>query len=476
MLRHTLHRDQRSGHSSRRVWLRRCGISSLGFAFGSGLASAEKASEFHLPGSLKPLRSCIFVFCYGGPSHLDTYDLKPSAPAEVRGEFAPMETSVPGVMISEHLPHMARMMHKVALVRSMHHTNRLHDSASTELFTGRQGPQGDREEFAPIPQFFPCHGSALSYLQQSSSREVQHAVLPWLFHNVIDVPCQGGGFLGSAFDPFRIAGDPAKVSFSAEMLNRPAALSLVRIDQRRQLLGSLENPAFAVRLPARELTSFYERAYGLLTSARLHEALQIEQEPDATRQRYGLYENKAEPGGQAAALANGRNLRGQSLLQARRLVEAGIPFVNVNDFRQQGQNWDSHADNFGQHKNYLLPPIDKALSALIEDLEQRGLLDETLVVTLGEFGRTPQINGNAGRDHWPECYSILLAGGGIRGGAVYGASDAQGMYPDRDPVTPADLAATIYWRFGWDPRTHITDTTGRPWRLADGQPLTMLFG
>ena len=174
-------------------------------------------------------------------------------------------------------------------------------------------------------------------------------------------------------------------------------------------------------------------------------------------------------------LAGGRELRGQNLLLARRLVEAGVPFVNVQDFRQQGQNWDSHRDNFDQHRRFLLPPADQSLSALIEDLDDRGLLDSTLVVALGEFGRTPNINANAGRDHWPDCYTILLAGGGIHGGTVLGSSDRIGAYPETDPVTPADLAATIYWRFGLDPHQTVPDQTGRPHRLADGRPLTELF-
>jgi hypothetical protein len=169
-------------------------------------------------------------------------------------------------------------------------------------------------------------------------------------------------------------------------------------------------------------------------------------------------------------------MRGQNLLLARRLVEAGVPFVNVYDFRQQGQNWDAHFRCFNQHKTFLLPGADRGLSALIEDLKARGLLDSTLIVGIGEFGRTPKINGDGGRDHWPDCYSAILAGGGVTGGAVYGASDRFGAYPARDPVTPADLAATIYWRFGIDPATEIHDATGRPFKLSEGRPIRELFG
>ncbi|HUG69927.1 MAG TPA: DUF1501 domain-containing protein, partial [Pirellulaceae bacterium] len=194
---------------------------------------------------------------------------------------------------------------------------------------------------------------------------------------------------------------------------------------------------------------------------------------EQVRERYGMY-----PGPVPAGVSDthGRQLRGQNLLLARRLVEAGVPFVNVYDYRQQGQNWDSHANNFHEHKTRLVPPADQAFAALVEDLEARGLLDSTLVVAMGEFGRTPKINDNAGRDHWPDCYSIALAGGGIQGGAVLGASDHLGAYPALDPTTPADLAATIYWRFGIDPHALIHDATGRPHRLAEGKPLTSLFG
>jgi arylsulfatase A-like enzyme len=168
-------------------------------------------------------------------------------------------------------------------------------------------------------------------------------------------------------------------------------------------------------------------------------------------------------------------MRGRNLLLARRLVEAGVPFINVNDFKQQGHNWDTHADNFGQHKDHLLPPMDRGFSALVEDLDARGLLDSTLVVALGEFGRTPKINKDAGRDHWPSCYTVALAGGGVRGGAVFGASDRFAAYPSSDPVTPADLAATIFWRFGLDPASEIRDAQDRPYKLADGEPITALF-
>ncbi len=383
-----------------------------------GLLQLKSVLADVAPSTIQPskIRSCIVVFYYGGPSHLDTFDMKPNAPREVRGEFEPISTSVPGLMISEHLPHTARVMHKVAVIRSMRHANRLHDSASTEVLTGRQSPQGDREEFAPIPQFYPCHGATLSYMWRDRRLSVPHAALPWVFHNVIDVPCQGGGFLGAAYDPFRITGDLENLNYSAQMFSRSKDLTLPRISDRQQLLQQFDGRSeLKQSAPASQLTALYEKAFELTQSDMVRDAMDITQEPDWVRRRYGMGGDGSRGPTNGAENGQGRNLRGQNLLLARRLVEAGIPFVNVYDFKQQGQNWDAHADNFKQHKDYLLPPADQAFAALIEDLDERGLLDSTLVVAMGEFGRTPKINGNAGRDHWPDCYSLLLAGGGVRG-------------------------------------------------------------
>ncbi len=462
---------------SRRSLLHWAGRAGVGLSL-SGLLRAQAAvAESAVTTPMQPrIRSCIVIFYYGGPSHLETFDLKPEAPSEVRGEFQPISTSVPGITISEHLPLTAQVMHHVAVIRSMHHENRLHDSASTETLTGRQSPQGDREEFAPIAQFYPCHGATLSYLWRQRNLDVSHAALPWLFHNVVDVPCQGGGFLGAAYDPLLIRGNSQSLDYNSELFTQPAGLNLGRLAQRRQLLDQMETPSKLDTLPqSTQLRTFYHKALELMKSSVVREALDIGREPASVRERYGLPADLP-----LAAVAGDmgirQNLRGQNFLLARRLVEAGVPFVNVYDFKQQGQNWDAHADNFKQHRDQLLPPVDKGYSALIEDLHQRGLLDSTLVVALGEFGRTPKINQNAGRDHWPDCYSITLAGGGVRGGTIYGASDRLGAYPSQAPVTPADLAATIYWRFGLSPAAEIHDPTGRPHRLADGRPLESLFG
>ncbi len=228
------------------------------------------------------------------------------------------------------------------------------------------------------------------------------------------------------------------------------------------------------------LRRYYDTAYRLLDSESLQMALDLSQESPAMRERYGFGSEavgtgEGGGGGNGAEMGYARHMRGQNLLLARRLVEAGVPFVNVYDFRQQGQNWDAHFKCGNQHKTHLLPQADRGLATLIEDLDERGLLESTLVVAMGEFGRTPTINGDAGRDHWPDCYTVLMAGGGIQGGSVYGESDRIAAYPAVDPVTPGDIAATIFWRFGFEPHHDLHDTLGRPHRLADGDPLTRIF-
>ncbi len=261
------------------------------------------------------------------------------------------------------------------------------------------------------------------------------------------------------------------------MLQRAQGVDGGRLSNRWKLLGEIDRDRPG---PAR-MGAFYQRAYQLLDSEEIRKAVVIDDEPSSVRERYGFGASavtvgEGGGGGNGAEMGYGKQMRGQNLLLARRLVEAGVPFVNVYDFKQQGQNWDAHFKCANQHKTHLLPQADQSLSALIEDLDARGLLDSTLVVAMGEFGRTPKINESAGRDHWPDCYTVLLAGGGVQGGSVYGSSDKIGAYPATDPVTPGDLAATIFWRFGIDAATEIHDQGNRPHRLATGEPLEKLFG
>ena len=428
------------------------------------------------------VKSCIMIFYYGGPSHLDTFDMKPLAPAEVRGEFQSIATTVPGLRISEHLPHTAKIMHKAAIIRSLHHSMRAHDSACVETLTGRTPVGGDQVIIPETRESFPCYGALLSYLRRSEERVLSHAALPYVMHNIPQTPGQTAGFLGSVYAPFQIDGDPDTLTYRADILNLQDGVASERLAQRRALLGTMERGSGGLTPSgsAASMRASYEKAFDLLRSETVRRALDIEQEDARTRARYGhgppgesYLDGPKGPTG--AELGIGRNMRGLNLLLARRLVEAGVPFVNVYDFKQQGKNWDSHRQNFRQHKNHLLPPADKSFAALIEDLDDRGLLDSTLVVAVGEFGRTPKINEHAGRDHWPDCYSAVLAGGGVTGGAVYGSSDKIGAFPDSDPVTPADLAATVFRCLGFEPETEFSDEAGRPWRLSEGQPINALF-
>jgi hypothetical protein len=454
--------------------------SALASGFGLNLLGLLRARAEAAPlapgagGALPPIRSCIAIFYYGGPSQLETFDPKPDAPAEIRGEFGTIATSVPGVRISEHLPMTAGVMHKAALIRSMHHKNTLHDPASIHTFTGRLPPQGDFELFTAEPQQFPSWGGTVAYMLRGRGLPVAHAALPFAFHNVVETPCQGAGFLGSAFDPFRIEVDPGAKSYRSELLAAREGIDARRRGARRELLERLDSgdrSPFAARMKGH-----YQKAYELLASEVVARALDLGREDPRLLDRYGSADGDwAQGSGTNSESGYARNMRGRNLLLARRLVEAGVPFVNVYDFKQQGQNWDTHARNFAQHKETLLPPMDRGFSALVEDLDARGLLESTLVIGLGEFGRTPRINATAGRDHWPHCYSVVMAGGGVRGGAVVGASDRFAAYPASDPVTPADLAATIFWRFGLDPASEVRDAQNRPYKLADGQPITALF-
>lgn len=439
---------------SRRQWLQFGATGCLGLGL-SRLFEA-RAAQAAVSAAAPParIRSCILLFYYGGPSHLDTYDLKPEAPAEVRGSFKAIASSVPGLTVCEHLPQTARVMHKLAVVRSFHHPMRNHNSAAVEALCGRTPVKGDLELLANDPTVdFPCYGAALSGLTSRAQEIPAHVALPHVMYNVVMLPGQTAGFLGAAHNPFQVTQDPSAADFRVGELQLPVDLSAARLEDRQRLLSSIAatNPTN----DAKPMNVYQERAFNLLRSEEVRRGFDLGAESPAVRDRYG------------------RHKLGQSLLLARRLVEAGVQFVNVNDKIRNGQlaNWDSHQDNFPRLKDDLLPPADQAFSALIEDLDARGLLDTTLVVSLAEFGRTPRINPSGGRDHWPDCYSILLAGGGISGGAVYGASDKLGAYPDADPVTPGDLAATIFAAFGIDPATEVRDALGRPYRVAEGRPL-----
>jgi hypothetical protein len=435
----------------RRRWLQVSGLAWL------NLTQRTDRSCAGSPETGKPgIRSCIVVFFYGGPSHLETYDPKPLAPSEIRGEYQTIATAVPGIRVGEHLPQVARIMNRLALVRSMRHPMRNHNSAAAEVLTGRTPAGGDLELLADDARSYPTLGSAVSFALADRAHVLPYVALPYTMYNVVQLPGQTPGFLGGTFDRFQVNANPNLPEFRTAELE-PRGRATRELVVRDELFRALD------MLPAlggiAKMRAYHERARQLVTSDSVRNSFRIHEESPSTRDRYG------------------RNLLGQSLLLARRLVEGGVNFVTVFDGQTNGQdaNWDSHERIFPRHRQ-LIPPADQGLSALVEDLESRGLLASTLVVAMGEFGRTPKINASAGRDHWPDCYTVVLAGGGVRGGALWGASDQHGAFPDRDPVTPADLAATIFSRFGIDPGLELQDPTNRPLRLSDGQPLRTLFG
>jgi Protein of unknown function (DUF1501) len=424
-------------------------------------AAAAQAAATSAPGTRSPIKSCIFMFCYGGPSHHDTWDMKPAAPREVRGEFQSIATRTPGLRICEHLPHSAGVTDKLAILRGMHHPMRNHNSAAVEALCGRTPLKGDLELLANDPLTdFPCYGSALARLLPARSAVPAHVALPHVMYNVVMLPGQTAGFLGAAYEPLQVNKDPNAAEFCVSEIELPGDMKPGDLAQRQALLHGMnaQRPQRGAALAETGIGAYYDRAFALLQSDRVQRGFQIGREDPRTRERYG------------------RNILGQSALLARRLVEAGVRFVSVHDKVHNGlDNWDTHVNNFGRLKDQLLPPCDRAFATLVTDLDERGLLDSTLVVWLGEFGRTPRINRDGGRDHWPDCFSVVLAGGGLQGGATYGASDKIGAYPDNKPVTPGDLAATIFWRFGLDPATRIHDSSGRAYRLAEGEPIRALF-
>ena len=405
------------------------------------------------------IRSCILVFYYGGPSHIDTFDMKPGAPVEVRGGFGSIATRASGLRVCEHLPRTAEVMDRLAILRAMHHPMTNHNAAAFAALCGRSPRKGDLELLGSDRNDPPCLGAALAAMLPARPGLPTSVAMPHVLYNVVRLPGQDPGFLGSSRAPFQVDGDPSSPGFRLDDLQLAEGLTIDRLDRRADLLRRLDDRRRASERSAPR-DAYTARAMDLLHSPAVRRAFDLSAEDPRLRDRYG------------------RNKLGQSLLLARRLVGAGVRFVTVYDGQHNGQlaNWDAHSDVFARHKDALLPPADQGFAALIDDLTARGMLDETLVIAMGEFGRTPRVNAQAGRDHWPHCYSVVLAGGGVRGGIAYGASDKLGAYPDAEAVTPADLAATLFWRLGLNPSREILDLERRPYRLADGRPIRAVFG
>ena len=434
----------------------------------SVLRGADRAGEI-LGRESPSARSCILVYLLGGPSHLDMFDLKPLAPVEVRGPFVPISTNATGIQICEHLPRLAVLADRYCLLRSVSHGNSNHTPMIYYTLTGRHTAQPEIDNDVRPPQRgdFPHIGAVLGSLKPSPTGLPGYVAIPEVavrsstegeFKRTRS-PLRGGGagFLGVGCEPLTVNGEPGSDDAVASF-NAPTGLGGSAVERRANLLSVLESSRSG-RINAGSYPALRDQAL-LLTgsSTTTRELFSFEDEPSALREHYGLHRF------------------GKALLLARRLARAGVPMVAVH-FNEMTvcDGWDTHAHNFQALQNELLPMLDQGLSALLSDLDESGELSETLVMVFGEFGRTPKINSNAGRDHWGPCSSALLAGGGIRGGQTVGASDAITAYPIEHLVDPVDLHATMFHCLGIDPADHINDLADRPWTISAGRVMTELL-
>ncbi len=446
-----------TGRYSRRRALQVGGLGLAGLSLPS-LLRAESTGDLIAPRA----DACIILFLNGGPSHLDMWDLKPQAPDGVRGEFQGIASSLPGVDVCEHLPGLARQMHRTTLIRSLHHgVNNAHAAAVYVALTGHdRGEQGGGAR----PTDNPSPGSVLAKLRPPARVVVPHVTLPYITKEGAGGPPQPGffgGYLGGAYDPLFVLRDPNASDFAVPELSLLADVSAARLADRRSLFGLLDHARRELesRSALAAMDAFQLRALDLLTTNEARHAFDLGSEPPSARDRYG------------------RNIYGQSVLLARRLVEAGTRLVTVSWAPDANATWDTHGGNFKKLKGTLLPQFDAAYSALLTDLAERGLLERTVVAVLGDFGRTPKINQqDGGRDHWNYCYSLLLAGGGFRAGHVHGASDKLGAFPADSPLTPGDLISTLYHALGIPHDSELRDALGRPHRLVPaGEVVTSLL-
>ncbi len=445
----------------RRALLR---IGTLGIG-GLSLARLLRAEAHAAASRPSRMRAVILLQHYGAPSHIDLWDPKPAAPDNIRGEFSTIATSLPGYRVTEIMPRIARWCHKLAYIRSMTHNIANHNPGTYLTITGHT-PERDVVQVGATSTDWPAFGAAAARFRPHSGPVPAFVQIPHVaFDQVYKCPGQWGGLLGRAYDPLIVTGDPNSADYRLDELSLSAGLSAARLEDRRSLLRALERQIRRGEASmAAGLDVYRERAFAILSSVQTRQAFNLADEPEHMRERYG------------------RNKVGQSYLLTRRLVEAGVRFVTCFNGSNPGDGWDTHENNFNRLRNNLMPPDDKAFSALLEDLETRGLLETTLVIWAGEFGRKPQIAqagatfvGAGGRDHWPQCYTVVLAGGGVRPGFLYGASDRIAAYPSEKPTSPADFAATLYWALGIDPRSEFRDHQGRPLALSEGTPVTELF-
>ncbi|HEY7424442.1 MAG TPA: DUF1501 domain-containing protein [Gemmataceae bacterium] len=446
----------------RRDFLKLGAVGSLSLSLPTLLrASASRPTSG--PKGFGKARRCLLLFLTGGPPQLDTWDLKPQAPEQYRGELKPIATNVTGVNVSELFPRLARQADKYCILRSVSHDDHVHTTAGYTMLTGVRHPLAKGKSSADIkpgPHDHPHLGSLLAKVRSARDGLPVFAALPEVIKDagVNTYPGLDGGFLGSRYAPFRIEGDKSRGEFRLPDIFLPRGITANRLEDRRLLLNQLNSrlTAAETRSPIGELDDWRQRAFALMRSRAVQKAFDLGREPDRVRDDYG------------------RHLFGQGCLLARRLLEAGIALVSVYwhyEGPEDSPSWDTHGNNFKHLRERLMPPTDQAFAGLLDDLGRRGLLEDTLVVCMGEFGRSPKVNAQGGRDHWPAVQSIVLAGAGVRGGSVYGASDRVGAYPAEQPVSPADVAATILHLLGVPADLEIQDRANRPLRACSGEPI-----
>lgn len=453
----------------RRDLLRVGGAGLLGLTLPRILA-ADDAAKTLASSSQFPVKakSVIFLFQWGGPSHVDTFDMKPNAPDGYRSHFRTISTSVPGMSVCEHLPETAKVMSEFAQIRTVHHRMNNHNSAGYVALTGVEPPIDD-QRLRDSLDLFPGYGSVVDAVAPVQGDLPTYVSYPYRISDGSVTPGQRASFLGKMHDPLFVQGDPNADDFRLSQLSLPTDVTVERLEDRRSLQQIINQQARELdhSAAAQGLDAYYQRALAMLNSTRVRDAFDLSQEPHEIREAYG------------------RTTYGQSCLLARRLVESGVKFVTVYFAPSIGGRskteggWDTHGfDDTRMYEilpSFHLPITDHTLPVLINDLKARGLLQDTLVIWMGEFGRTPHLNKSISRDHWPKCYTVLLAGGGVQGGAVYGESDRYGAVPDVNPVTTGDLAATMYRLMGIDHTLEIHDKLNRPLPIARGRPVTEIF-
>jgi hypothetical protein len=429
------------------------GLSSFG---GSGSAQASSQDQPSLSNSKKP-KSLIIVFLTGAASHLETWDPKPDAPPEIRGELGSMKTKTPGLLACEALPQLAARSDKFAIVRSLSHRENNHLVATHHVLTGHMQPGAFFDKIASRDDF-PNYAAGRAYFRGAPEGTPVGVNLPtYLMEGPLLWPGQYAGFLGPKYDIMQVTNDPNKPDFRIDNLRPADGMSVDSLKDRVALLESVnaQQKWLSESPETKKMSDQQKQALAVLTSGKVARAFEIDKEPAAIRDKYG------------------RHAFGQSILLARRLVEAGVPVVQANMGRVQ--NWDTHGENFKRMKNELVPPVDRGVSALLDDLTDRGMLEDTMVMVLGEFGREPKVNKSAGREHWASCFCGLFAGAGVLGGQVIGKSDKNGGYPSTTPYSPDDIGATVYHMLGIDPHAEVRDRLGRPVQLNRGRIITQLF-